>query len=189
VTPHFHSLVPDGVFVPGEGGVRFEALPPPTQGEVERLLRVVRHRVLRLLEKRGALLAQEPEDALRAYFVLDTGALAPSGVYDDLGDLQREEVLELGPGEYVDRSAWDAEFLGYDDNGDPLTLPTGARVITRRFNGPLLIMAKASTYNTLDSYSGYHATRSAEQFRDDIERLIDRLHRDGNDGKDLMAGE
>ncbi|HYO59475.1 transposase [Archangium sp.] len=30
VTPHFHSLVPDGVFVPREGGVRFEALPPPT---------------------------------------------------------------------------------------------------------------------------------------------------------------
>jgi hypothetical protein len=50
VTPHFHSLVPDGVFVPREGGVCFEALPPPTQAEVERLLRVVRHRVLRLLE-------------------------------------------------------------------------------------------------------------------------------------------
>ena len=31
VTPHFHSLVPDGVFVPREGGVRFEPLPPPTQ--------------------------------------------------------------------------------------------------------------------------------------------------------------
>jgi hypothetical protein len=28
VTPHFHSRVPDGVFVPGEGGMRFEALPP-----------------------------------------------------------------------------------------------------------------------------------------------------------------
>jgi hypothetical protein len=27
-----------GVFVPGAGGVRFEALPPPTQGEVEQLL-------------------------------------------------------------------------------------------------------------------------------------------------------
>ncbi len=38
MTPHFHSLVPDGVFVPQEGGVRFEPLPPPTQGEVERLL-------------------------------------------------------------------------------------------------------------------------------------------------------
>jgi len=67
VTPHFHSLVPDGVFVPREGGVCFEALPPPTQDEVERLLRVVYLRVLRLLEKRGALPAQGPEDALRAY--------------------------------------------------------------------------------------------------------------------------
>ncbi|WP_163998796.1 transposase [Pyxidicoccus caerfyrddinensis] len=67
VTPHFHSRVPDGLFVPGEGGMRFEALPPPTQGEVEPLLRVVRHRVLRLLEKRGALHAQGTEDALQAY--------------------------------------------------------------------------------------------------------------------------
>ncbi|HEY0096923.1 MAG TPA: transposase zinc-binding domain-containing protein, partial [Archangium sp.] len=67
VTPHFHSLVPDGVFVPREGGVCFEPLPPPTQAEVERLLRVVRHRVLRLLEKRGVLPAQGPEDAQQAY--------------------------------------------------------------------------------------------------------------------------
>ena len=52
VTPHFHSLVPDGVFVPQEGGVRFEPLPPPTQAEVERLLRGVRHRVLRLCHER-----------------------------------------------------------------------------------------------------------------------------------------
>ncbi|MCY1078691.1 transposase [Archangium lansingense] len=58
VTPHFHSLVPDGAFVQREGGVHFEPLPPPTQDEVERLLRVVRHRVLRLLEKRGAMPAQ-----------------------------------------------------------------------------------------------------------------------------------
>jgi len=67
VTPHFHSLVPDGVFVPREGGVRIEPLPPPTQAEVKRLLRVVRHRVLRLLEKRGALPAQGPEDALQTF--------------------------------------------------------------------------------------------------------------------------
>ncbi|MFY0574968.1 hypothetical protein ACN28S_11860 [Cystobacter fuscus] len=67
VTPHFHSRMPDGVFVPGEGDVHFEALPPPTQEEMERLLRVVRHWVLRLLEKREALPSQGPEDALRAY--------------------------------------------------------------------------------------------------------------------------
>lgn len=38
---HLHSLVPDGVFVPWEGGVRFKALPTSTHVEVERLLRVV----------------------------------------------------------------------------------------------------------------------------------------------------
>ncbi|MCI0572937.1 MAG: transposase zinc-binding domain-containing protein, partial [Myxococcaceae bacterium] len=66
VTPHFHSVVPDCVFVPLDDGVRFVGLPPPTQREVERLLSVVRHRVLRLLERRGALPAEGPEDARQA---------------------------------------------------------------------------------------------------------------------------
>jgi hypothetical protein len=35
-TSLFHSLVPDGVFMPWAGGVRFEPLPPPTQTEVEK---------------------------------------------------------------------------------------------------------------------------------------------------------
>jgi hypothetical protein len=47
--------------------LRFEPLPPPTQAEVERLLKGVRYRVLRLLEKRGALPAQGPEDAQQAW--------------------------------------------------------------------------------------------------------------------------
>jgi len=41
VTPHFHSLVPDGAFVQREGGVHFAPLPPPTQDEVERLLSIL----------------------------------------------------------------------------------------------------------------------------------------------------
>jgi hypothetical protein len=45
VTPHFHALVPDGVFVPQEGKVRFEELGPPTQGEVEQLLSAARWRL------------------------------------------------------------------------------------------------------------------------------------------------
>ncbi len=53
--------------LPQHSPKHFEALPPPTQAEVEKLLKVVRHRVLRLLEKRGALPAQGPEDALQAY--------------------------------------------------------------------------------------------------------------------------
>ncbi len=61
VTPHLHSLMPGSVFVPRKDGIRFEALPPSTQGEVELLRKVVR-----LLEKKGAP-TQGPEDALQAY--------------------------------------------------------------------------------------------------------------------------
>lgn len=39
----FFGLVPDRIFVVRENGMRIEALPPPKQGEVKRLLRVVRH--------------------------------------------------------------------------------------------------------------------------------------------------
>jgi hypothetical protein len=66
LNPHFHCLVPDGVWVGRGAEAHFHALPPPTQQEVERLLVQVRTRVLRLLEKRGALPAEGPEDALQA---------------------------------------------------------------------------------------------------------------------------
>jgi hypothetical protein len=66
LNPHLHSVVPDGVFVREGQEVRFVELPPPTQAEVARLLVVVRHRVLRLLERRGALPAEGPEDGYQA---------------------------------------------------------------------------------------------------------------------------
>jgi hypothetical protein len=61
--------VPDGVWVPLADEVRFVALPPPSQEEVERLVAVVRQRVLRLLENRGALPAEGPDDVKQAYQV------------------------------------------------------------------------------------------------------------------------
>jgi hypothetical protein len=66
-SPHSHALVPDGVWVPLDDGVRFVELPPPSQAEVERLLEVLRHRVLRMLQTRGALPGEGPEDARQAY--------------------------------------------------------------------------------------------------------------------------
>ena len=53
--------------MPLDDGARFVELPPPSQAEVERLLEVVRYRVLRLLVSRGALPAEGPEDARQAY--------------------------------------------------------------------------------------------------------------------------
>lgn len=69
MTPHFHCLVPDGVFVEGnEGVVKFFPLPPPTDEEVEALLLEVMKRVHGLLSKRGFFdedaQAAEPATAL-----------------------------------------------------------------------------------------------------------------------------
>ena len=67
LTPHFHGLVPDGVFVEEEGGVRFEAVPPPTPKEVAQLARRFVRRARVELEKSGVLEADlYPEDALEA---------------------------------------------------------------------------------------------------------------------------
>lgn len=57
VNVHFHTLMPDGVFVEagdagGEEGA-FRRLPPPSDDEVQRLLLTIRRRVLRLLRRRG----------------------------------------------------------------------------------------------------------------------------------------
>lgn len=69
---HFHTLVPDGVFVPPPGAdpearPRFVRLAPPTDDEVEALLRSVMRRVRRLLERRGRseVHDDDPGDPLR----------------------------------------------------------------------------------------------------------------------------
>jgi hypothetical protein len=60
LTPHFHGLVPDGVFTEDAGALRFEPLPPPTPEDVARLaLRFVR-RVHAVLEKAGVLVDLYP---------------------------------------------------------------------------------------------------------------------------------
>jgi hypothetical protein len=64
LTPHFHALLPDGVFTEEAA---FVPLSPPSQEEVERLLAQVRRRVLALLAARGVLEADAPDDALEGY--------------------------------------------------------------------------------------------------------------------------
>ena len=54
---HFHTLLPDGVFVTDEttGATSFIELPPPTDDEVARLVLTIARRIARLLERRGLL--------------------------------------------------------------------------------------------------------------------------------------
>jgi hypothetical protein len=49
--PHLHSLVPDGLFVPGpDKGFEFVPLPPPTRDDIEALLRKIAQRLTRLVQ-------------------------------------------------------------------------------------------------------------------------------------------
>ena len=65
---HFHCVIPDGVFVRDDGGVRFVDLAPPSDDEVMEVLRRVVGRLERLL--RPKLVSREadarPLDALGA---------------------------------------------------------------------------------------------------------------------------
>jgi hypothetical protein len=62
LSTHFHVLVAEGLFVAsaGEAGADFFSLPPPDDDEVERLLRQLVLRTVRLFERRG-LLEAEPD--------------------------------------------------------------------------------------------------------------------------------
>ena len=54
LNPHFHTLALDGVYVRDPGGqLRFEALPPPTEHEVEHVARRTAQRLVALLKKHG----------------------------------------------------------------------------------------------------------------------------------------
>lgn len=84
------------------------------------------------------------------YFWLNTMPFAPSGVDEDIKQevnskeenftyLERneilqtikyngEEVLEIEPCNYIDRSYWDVNNLGCDEQGDLIPIPKGARL-------------------------------------------------------------
>ena len=68
VNLHFHTLVLDGVFTEDPGGaLAFHPAPAPTDAEVAVALATIRHRVQRLLVRRGLEPADEatgPADRL-----------------------------------------------------------------------------------------------------------------------------
>lgn len=115
-----------------------------------------------------------------AYFRLDTKELNPSGVYEGLTG-QHEELTEISPGEYVERSYWDEGYYGYDEHDRELPLPDNARVITRFFSGAFVIFAKGSVYNSINAtYDGRHSKMTAEKFKSYISNTVDKLKKDGD---------
>ena len=114
-----------------------------------------------------------PESQWNSFFLLDTNLLSPCGVYADTSGVY-ESVVEVSPGNYIDRSHWDSGILEYDEDGQEIPLPETSRIVCRRLQGKFLIVAKRSIWNRETStYDGRHSQMTAQQIRVQIQNTID----------------
>lgn len=125
-----------------------------------------------------------------SFLLLELDQLPLTDVYEDDPDeveedglgirgriLERgqEEVVEISPGHYVDRSVWDHGSLGYDEDGREVPIPQGARLVVRFLRGKVLFAAKASLWNRdPTTYDGRHSNMTPDEVREAIERSIAR---------------
>lgn len=120
------------------------------------------------------------------YFRLGCAVLAPSGVYEADDDFKYEELVELSPGKYLERSAWDNDFY-VNASGNKVSWPATARTLSRYFEGAFLLFPKASAFNAINTYDGKHSKVSAEEFARHIRAVVKQLHSEGLYGKDPRA--
>jgi hypothetical protein len=108
-----------------------------------------------------------------SFLYIELADLPESGVYRDDDDAAAprtkradEELVDLGGGEYVERGAWDRGFVDYED--DPL--PENARLLHRMLRGAIMIVCKASVWNSsARTYGGIHDQMGADGVRQVIE--------------------
>jgi len=107
VHPHFHSLIPDGLFVPvpGREGLEFVPLPAPSAEEVrtltERIAARITKRVRKLVEEEGELGTRLGDTALAMESSLLAAMRVPvpdAGLLLGDGDHESESVPESGSG-------------------------------------------------------------------------------------------
>ena len=111
---------------------------------------------------------------LWAYFRLETGGLQPTGVckrYDSNDKF--EELTELEPGKYADRSAWDNKYYSSEEEGTERPIPKTSRPVVRYFRGSFVIFAKGSFYNYMpETYEAPHENMTPEEFRNHIAGIV-----------------
>lgn len=108
-----------------------------------------------------------------SFLLLHLSELKPSGVYENAENY--EELLDLGDGEYVERSVWDQGYHGHDERGYELPLPKSARLVIRWFGGKILFVAKGTLWNgSTRTYDGVHNRLTAAEIKAGIERVLQR---------------
>lgn len=105
------------------------------------------------------------------FLLLSTQALEPSGVYESVSS-EYEEVLELPDGCYLNRSHFDEDSLGYDEEGDEMPIPEPHRLVCRFLSGKFHFVAKRSCWNRdTATYDGRHSKMTPSQIRSRIENF------------------
>jgi hypothetical protein len=119
------------------------------------------------------VIAAHPEES---FLLLELDKLKPTGVYEELytsKGFSSEEVVDLGGGDYIERSHWDRGSYGYDENGDEKPLPLGARIVVRIIDGSILIVSKGTVWNgSSATYDGRHAKMAVPAIRASIEAAL-----------------
>lgn len=160
-----HTMLPTG------GGQDVAEVHPSIEpGCLE--LRISRKRIYIVRPERLTLERIDGEEA-ESFLLLELANLKPSGVYEDMGEGLREELLEVGLGYYFDRAHLDYGYLDHDENGDEMPIPDDYRLVVRWLNGKLLFVAKASIWNQHSAtYDARHNRMSASRIREIIERSL-----------------
>lgn len=169
--------------LPGGGGLDMEKVRPAVNepgcleffpSETDDLVYLMKPKRLTL-----EFIEQAPAES---FFHLELDELQPTGVYPEPEDDEEkgpepqssryervsEEVVEIGPGQYVSRSGWDDGELP-----DGRKLPPHSRLVVRFFRGAAMPVSKGSIWNgTAATYDGRHSRMTPDQIRGDIERAV-----------------
>lgn len=148
------------MFFPDSGGLDLKGSKKSNEKEAVELMMGVSY----IVKPRRLIFEYIDDDFEWNYFRLETGDLAPSGVYEHYSDdFKMEEVLELRPGKYIKRHYWDAGT--YNDE----ILPKNARPVVRYFRGAFVIFKKTSIYNNNPgTYDARHEKLGSEGFKKHI---------------------
>ncbi|WP_052406665.1 hypothetical protein [Clostridium culturomicium] len=109
------------------------------------------------------------------YFRIETEQLSPSGVYEDLGGFDCEELAYINHKYYIDRSFWNLGYY-YDEYGNEKKFTDDDTIVTRVFKGDFVIFAKTSFYNSLgETYDGRHSKLNDKRFYDYVKAMCNKV--------------
>lgn len=98
--------------------------------------------------------------------------LSSKGFHASKGDFQRDEFLDVN-GKVYDRHVLERGFLGHDENGYEIDIPSESKRVVAMGRGALLWVCKGSIWNQRGSYIGKYMELGREGLRKVIERCID----------------